>query len=444
MKKFNLILTFVLAAVLLLSSCTSQSESFQNNDAGKFRLSAFVGVWSDTENKTYYRFTPNSLWFCYNADGEVMGTGEVSFDGEHFKLKNESTNDVISLTALSKDLITDSSGVSFRRSSSPSSLVSSEKYETFFNRWYEDGNLKGNILSVSDPDIWTYTRPDGTFIDGGSFHAYAGEEEVIYLYEDESGDFYARLFFSESTLIAERLLNDRIVSTEYKTVENSVERSFYFKEKDVDCSYFIGSGPVLLRNGGAAFNDAHDYKRMPVSCRIDLVSDSVDENGIRSLEVTVTYDFHRMNLPILSGKRIYNSLRFSQYDYYTGKLFYLDDSTGNENLACTWQTEVDGNLYEINCEFSSEWRHGGGDDVFATWTGSYKLSMPEAYDGFVICLRPVYNSYSSQISASISPEEGTLLLEDLGDDIDKAIFCRLEKNLPKSPSDSVSQLPQGH
>lgn len=427
MKKTYLFVLAVVVLSTLLCGCVSQSESFQNPEADRLRLSGFVGVWADDEKTQYYRFTPSSLWYLYNGDGEVAGNGEVSFDGKIFTLTDETTQTVTSLNALSKDLITDSNGVSFRRTDSPSSLISSEKYGSYFNRWYEDGNLKGNLLFISDPDIWTYTENDGTYLCGGSFYAYAGEEEVLYLYDGETGHYFARLHVTDDGILMEKIVGDRVVSTSYKTEENSKERSFYFKEKGVSCDYYIGSGATLLRNGGAAFNDAHDYKRMPVSCRIDLISDTVDEEALRHMEVAVTYDFHRMNLPILSGNRIYNSVRFSQYDYYTGKLFYLDDSTGNENLSSVWQTEIEGVSYEIRCEFSSEWQYSGGDDVFASWKGVYKLSVPEEYDGFVICLRPVYNSYSSQISASISPEEGTLLLEDLGDDIDKAIFCRLEK-----------------
>ena len=54
----------------------------------------------------------------------------------------------------------------------------------------------------------------------------------------------------------------------------------------------------------------------------------------------------------------------------------------------------------------------------------------EKYDGFVICLRPVFNSYSAQVSASIQPQEGTLMMEDIGDDVSKSIFCRIEKYAP--------------
>ncbi len=430
MKKIKRLLVILCLISFCFVGCVSQSESFQNTDINRLRLSAFVGVWADEEKTQYYRFTPNSLWYNYNSDGEVMGNGEVTFDGKVFVLSDSQNEGTVSLNALSKDLITDAKGVSFRRTDSPSSLIASERYEHFFNQWYEDSNTKGNILSISDPDIWTYTENDGDFLRGGAFYAYAGEEEMLYLYEKETGEFFARIHIFENSLLMEKNEGDRTITVEYKTKENSTERNFYFKEKDVKCNYYIGSGATLLRNGGAAFNDAHDYKRMPVSCRIDLVSDAVDGNGMRQMEVAVKYDFHRMNMPILSGARIYNSVRFSQYDYYTGKLFYIDDSTGNENLSSTWQTEVDGTLYEINCEFSSEWEHFGGGDVFASWKGVYKLTMPENYDGFVICLRPVYNSYSSQISASISPEEGTLMLEDLGDDVEKAIFCRLEKYDP--------------
>jgi hypothetical protein len=219
--------------------------------------------------------------------------------------------------------------------------------------------------------------------------------------------------------------DDNVIKTVFSTKENSTDRYFYFKEKGVDCDYLIGSGDRLLRNGAAAYNDAHDYKKMPVTCRIEIVDDVIDENGFRAVKVCITYDFYRRDLPILAGSRIYNSVRFSQYDYYTGQLFYMDDSTGDAELVCNWQTEHDGKLFDIQCSFSSNWEYSPSDEIAVRFCGTYDLVIPQDYDGFVFCLRPVFNSYSAQVSASISPEDGTLMLEDLGEDVKKSIFARL-------------------
>ncbi len=429
-KALSLILVFCLLS-MMISGCINTGDTTVLPGAKPIRLSDYVGVWTDEEKSCYYRFTSTGLWYRYNNNGEVEVNGEVDeFDGEIFRLV-ALDGEVLKLY-VSENGFKNQKDVQFQRTDSPSSLVSSEKYESFFELWYEDGNLAGNILTVSEPDIWKLTTPKGEVLFEGNFYAYADESEYLYLYLKETGAFYARLSHSELGLLGEKHADGRVIQTTFCIEENSKLRSFYFKEKGIVCDYAIDSGLRLLRNGGAAFNDAHDYKKMPVSCGISTVSDTVDENNMRQLEIKVNYEFKRQDLPYLSGNRIYNSVRFSQYDYYTGELLNLDDSTGNEDLITTWEPIHDDVSYKIECQFSSSWQYSDSDDILVRWQGTYILKMPVDYDGFVICLRPVYNSYSAQVSASIQPEEGTLMMEDLGEDVTKAIFCRIERYAPEA------------
>jgi hypothetical protein len=325
----------------------------------------------------------------------------------------------------------------FHRTESPSSLISSVEYEGYFNDWYEESNLEGNVLTVFEPDSWSLQSPNGEILSEGSFYAYAEEAGYLYLHTEEDGKFYCRLFLDEETLIQELPQNDRMILTHFSTRENSSVRYFYFKDKGVNCNYTLDSGSYLLRNGGAVYNDEREYKKMPVTCAIRTVSDDLDENGTRKLVLSVEYEFKRTNLPYLSGNRVYNSVRFSQYDYYTGEIFNLEDSTGNEDLISSWETTHDGVTYPIECRFTSQWEYSQSQEVLAMWKGTYELSMPADYDGLVICLRPVFNSYSSQVSATVLPAEGTKMLEDVGEDAEKSLFCRI----PKFSEPYYSELP---
>ncbi len=428
MKKIISLALCQIFLLLCLCSCLNSGSTPVDPVANRLRLSNFVGVWTNESESRYYRFTTNNLWYCYNVSGEVERNGELDFDGQTFTLTDQKGETVL-LTAQDEVQFFDENNEAFRRTDSPSSLMSSEQYGFYFDRWFEEGNLEGNVLSIAEPDVWVLKNSQEKTIAEGRFYAYAGEEENLYLYDGKTGSFFARLLYSEDGLVAEKQQDNRVEKTIYRTEENSTVRHFYFKEKEIDCDYFVGDGTRLLRNGGAVYNDAHDYKKMPVSCQIDITEDKIDQDGQRQLNVVVIYEFKRKDLPAISGSRIYNSVRFSQYDYYTGELFYLDDSTGNENLTSQWETEHDGQSYTIQCDFSSKWDYSSQEEVFVRWQGTYQLTMPRDYDGFVICLRPVFNSYSAQITSSVPPQEGTLLMEDLGEDVSRSIFCRIERNL---------------
>jgi len=424
-KKRFLSLIGIVVIFSLLTSCTPGTASPGELGTNKLRLSDFVGVWTEEENQVYYRFTPNSLYYRYNELGEVVEKGEVAFNGETFVL-TDGEGRVSRLKAKNRDGFVDADQKKFTRTDSPSSLISSQEYQQFFNLWYEDGNLEGNVLIIAQPDVWLLQTPTEKVLAKGSFFAYADEEEYLYLYEMETGDYYARLRLSEDGLTFEKTVEDRHLTTRFSTEENAIVRYLYFKDKGISCNYYTGSGSRLLRNGGAVYNDSHDYKKMPVNCRIDLKDDHINEQGLRELDIVLTYEFDRDNLPTLSGNRIYNSVHFTQCDYYTGEIFSMDNSSGNEYVSCSWITEHDAIEYKVECDFSSRWEYPQYQDVFVRWSGTYHLTMPADYDGFVICLRPVYNSYSAQIASPIQPQEGTLLLEELGEDVEKSIICRIE------------------
>jgi len=425
---FSLILAICLTS---FSSCRYQVVTPGVQGQERLRLSSYVGVWTNEEKDRYYRFTPESLWFCYNENGQVENKGDVDFDGKTFTL-NVDSGESLSLTVKNNGFL-DEEGKLFHRTESPSSLISSAEYEAYFTDWYEEANLNGNVLTISEPDSWILKNPDGNVLSEGNFFAYVDETDYLYLYHKDDRSYYARLTLNDQTLAFEQPLEDRSVQTLFSTVENATDRYFYFKDKGVSCDYALGDGMRLLRNGGAAYNEVHDYKRMPVTCEISTVRDDLNDEGFRELEILVTYKFKHTDLPYLSGGIVYNSVRFSQYDYYTGEVLYLDDSTGNEDLTSTWVTSHDDVNYEIRCDFSSQWVYANSNEILATWYGTYKLVMPAEYDGFVICLRPVYNSYSAQISSSVTPEAGTLMMEDIGEDVDKAIFCRIPKFAQVSP-----------
>ena len=426
MKRIACLILVVLLFCPLIASCDRGGTPTVLPWEERPRLSAYVGVWTNAEESRYYRFTPESRWYCYNVNGQVEADGSVSFDGKTFTLAVSDDSEPMILTVQGESLV-DGSDVLYHRTDSPSSLISSAEYGVYFSDWFEESDLSGNVLTILEPDTWQMKDPAGTVLAEGSFYAYANEPEHLYLYSKDSDNYYARLSFSDPDVILERQEEDRVDETVYSSRDNSRERMIYFREKGVSCDYQAGSGYRLLRNGGAAYNDAHDYKKMPVTCRIDVVLDRLLEDGTREMEILVVYDFKRTDLPYLSGGVFYNSVRFSQYDYYTGELFYLDDSTGKEDIPTTWVTTHDDEEYRIDCLFSSQWQYSGSDEILARWQGTYRLVIPADYDGFVICLRPVFNSYAAQVSSSAKPMEGTLMTEDVGDDVKKSVFCRIPR-----------------
>jgi len=428
MKRPILIIITVLLVLSSLCGCENEVIQASFPSEKKLQMSDLVGVWKNQKDNLMYRFTPSGNWFCYDSEGKVLSTGKSVLKGDQLTVTDSQERNVV-FTWKEKGRFYDEQGNTFIRSEIPNSLLSSGEYKKYLNQWYEEGNLNGDVLTITSPDLWSVSSSSGKVLQEGSVYAYAGEEEYLYLHEKSDGDFVARLYFDGQTLMCETYSQNLVIRTAFDSKENSQNNEIYFLKKNVRCNYTINSGYHLLRGGGAVYNEDHDYKKMPVSCSISLVEDTVNENGLRQVKVDIEYRFFRRDFPILSGNRYFSSVLFSQYDYYTGKLFYLDDSIGNDNQGIIWSTEYGGKEYEIQCRFSSKWEYTpDSENVVVSFRGTYDLTLPADYNGFVFCLRPVYNSYSQQVSASISPQEGTLMMEDLGGDAEKAIFCRLPKD----------------
>ncbi len=429
MKRFLSTFLILTLFLFLTVSCSEVAPMTSFPQKDQLRLSSFVGVWTNKNEDRYYRFTTTGLWYCYNGSGQVEGSGEVEFDGKTFNLVADDGQ--VERFTVDQNAFKDDNNQTYHRTDSPSSLITSSEYENFFHSWYEESNLEGNVLTLTDPDLWVLINNKNEILFEGTFYAYVEEPDCLYLYHKKDGSFYGELCLSETGLSLKQTQNNRLIQTEFATQENSTVRHIYFKDKGVECNYDLDSGFRLLRNGGAAYNDEHDYKKMPVTCSIVTEHDELDENGLRDLQISVIYNFKRTDLPYLDGGRLYNSVRFSQYDYYTGQLFDFNDTTVNENHVLTWVTEHDGISYQIECEFSCVWEYFQSDELLGQFKGTYRFTMPKDYDGFVICLRPVFNSYSAQVSSSTTPVVGTFMMEDLGEDMQKSIFCRIPKFAPQ-------------
>lgn len=423
MKKTLAMLLGMILLATALASCNR--DSVPTTDAGvseKVHLSDLVGVWTDGTGDTLYRFTPTGLWYQYNGQGEVSGKGTVSFDGETLTLRWDETGEETALSVKGTEEILEDSA-SFRRTEAQSSLSDLEEFAPYFTQWHENGDLEGKILTISEPDSWRYLSPKGAILAQGYFNVFIEEENTPYLFTSDD-EFYATVSLTEEGLSMDRFVRGETVTTPFFTEENSSVVYSYFKEKEIEINYELGDGARLLRNGGAAYNDQRDYKRMSVNCIISA-HDLILDGDQAEFDLVVQYTFRKSDLPAMTG-RIYNTVRFSQYDYYSGEIFTMPDSTGNEALSCEWITICNGNEIGINCEFSSDWEYPKGDEILVHWVGTYHLTMPRDYDGLVICLRPVFNSYSAQISAESVLQEDTLALEDLGEDVGKSIYCRID------------------
>lgn len=418
MKKLLALVMVMMALSGCMLSCQSQPGKTEEPPV-YWRLADFVGVWADENKDSFYRFNSNWKWFRYNAEGVVEENGEMEFDGSIFTL---SASDALvhTLKTFGNNFFSDENGVSYFRTDSPATLYASSEYSEYFQTWFEDGDLMGNRLKLAEDEEWALWDFDNTVLSSGTYCAYADEEDTIYLYWQDDV-FYGTLHIAETSLYLTRLNKSTPVLTRFETEENSVVRYAYFRDKKIECNYEAGSGSKLLRNGGAVYNSEKEYKRMSVNASIDLVSDKVEE-GERELEVSVRYVFKRSDMPAMRGT-IYNAVQFAQYDYYSGRVLYMD--TDNGYYEWTVGTEEEPLL--IRCEFSSVWEMPESDEMLTVWVGTYRLTMPEEYDGFVIGCKPVYPSYAAQVSSSTTPAEDTLALEDLGEDVKKCLLCRIGK-----------------
>lgn len=422
MRRIVSIILCLTALLLSLVACAGDSGAPATKSGESIHLSRLVGVWADHKDVALYRFSPVGIWYRYTESGEVDARGTLSLKDGHLELKPEDGDKLILLDVDGQENIKDSDRGILHRVEAPFALSKADDFKPYFTTWFEEGDLEGNVLTIEASSRWIYSDPENKTLAEGNFTVFAEEEETPYLFTDEE-IFFATLSLTESGLSLRHFVRGQEVEISFCTEEDSAVTYAYFKDKKIGINYELGSGSRLLRNGGAAYNDQRDYKRMSVNCTVDAEGLEV-ENGTASFDLVVTYTFRKSDLPAMSG-RIYNTVRFSQYDYYTGKIFTMDDSTGNELLECTWEAERGGALYRIGCAFSSYWEYPGTDEALVRWVGTYHLTMPEEYDGFVLCLRPVFNSYAAQLSSESLLQEDALALDDLGEDVTKCLFCRI-------------------
>ena len=426
-------------ALLIAVSC--QHDPFRPVTGAKqtVHLSDLVGIWSDEKGDTVYRFTPKGVWYRYNEEGEVSAKGVISFDGAALTLTRDEAGKKIVLTVESADLLKEND-TTFRRTDVRSTLAETERYAPFFAEWFENADLEGNVLSIEEADVWNYRDAEGETLSEGAFVVFSEEEDTPYLFTAED-EFYGTLRMEEGKLLLSRFVSGEDTVFTFAAEADSTVTYAYFKDKDIRINYKLGSGARLLRNGGAAYNDQRDYKRMSVNCAVEAKGLSV-EDETATFDVVVRYTFRKSDLPAMTG-RIYNTVRFSQYDFYSGELFTMEDSTGDDSTDCVWETRRDDRDYRIDCRFSSQWEYPRGEDVLVRWIGTYHLSMPVDYDGLILCLRPVFNSYSAQISSEAVLQEDTLALEDLGEDVQKCIFCRIRvEDIPAEDNAFNLDLPE--
>ncbi|MGN0666612.1 MAG: hypothetical protein ACI4KF_08820 [Huintestinicola sp.] len=242
-------------------------------------------------------------------------------------------------------------------------------------------------LRIYEGEAWEFLNDQEVAIAFGSLWV---DETGITLYFDDTGDVVMRLDRTESGELIDNenggvfILVDGIRSSEP-----------YFTRNGLAINAELDQGVFLLENGFASYEGDTGAGYTVGECYWE-VTKNYDEtrDGIREIKLEALCYVPQSSIGTFDGKPKISSYH-QLYDFYTGKWFtrideYKTSSRGKDYYLHT--VEWNGRSGIIEFTRSTDWENDVGDWA-KVGTTHYHIFMPEWYDGLVLTLEPLPDSY---------------------------------------------------
>ena len=252
--------------------------------------------------------------------------------------------------------------------------------------------------------LWKYA--DGTFwleiYESGMWELFDDEENKsavgtllvdengISLYHDETGVVLMQLYLTET---------GELIDSEsgwlFLHADDSGSSEPYFTANGLYINAELDKGPYVMNNGYATYvgDNGDGYTVGECFWEVTRTYDKT-QDGIREIKIeAVTY------VPYSSigdfDEKPKHSLYHQLYDFYSGKWFtrideYKTSSRGKNyylhNVECNGQSGI------IEFTRSTDWQYDVGDWARIATT-HYHVYMPEWYDGLILTLEPLPDTY---------------------------------------------------
>lgn len=263
---------------------------------------------------------------------------------------------------------------------------------------------KEKYLYLSTEKEWKESDGETVTAEG----QYDVEDGKALLY-DEAGTLYQTL-----TLRGDMLLDQDGGELAYfsESLEGLVP---YFLLYHIERNYTAGDDPVAIDNGAAQYKDGGAYQPLPAYGSVK-VTDVREEGDWREMDFVVAEEIHASDT---SAEYL---TACGLYDYYTGGRFGMNISEDVLQSSTYWTITFREASYDIQITCQYEWKAPSGKDSAIAYR-RYTVKTPLSYDGLVVILHPLCDTYAEYQDGDTG--FSGVDLDKLGDRLQKSIICRL-------------------
>lgn len=190
----------------------------------------------------------------------------------------------------------------------------------------------------------------------------------------------------------------------------------YFLLYHIERNYTAGDDPVAIDNGAAQYKEGGAYHPLPAygSVKVTAVR---EEGDWREIDFVATEEIHASDLPSADASAEYLTA-CGLYDYYTGARLEMTASEDVLQSTTYWTITFREASYDIQVIYQYEWKEDN-----ATAYRRYTVKMPLSYDGLVVILHPLDDTYTEYQDGDTGLSG--VDLDKLGDRIQNSVICRL-------------------
>lgn len=241
---------------------------------------------------------------------------------------------------------------------------------------------------------------------------YDVEDNKALLY-DETGALY------RSLTIAEDMLFDQD-GGELAYFSESLEGLVpYFLLYHIERNYTAGDDPAMIDNGAALYKEGGAYQPLPAYASVQ-VTDVREENGRREIDFVAAEEISASDRSADTSAEYLTACGL--YDYYTGARLGMNIPEDVLQSTAHWTITFREASYDIQVTYQYEWKAPSGKDNAAAYR-RYTVKMPLSYDGLVVILHPLCDTYTEYQDGDTGLNG--VDLDKLGDRIQKSVICRL-------------------
>lgn len=238
---------------------------------------------------------------------------------------------------------------------------------------------------------------------------YDVEDNKALLY-DETGALYQTLRIAEDMLLDQ---DGGELAYFSESLEGLVP---YFLLYHIERNYTAGDDPAVIDNGAALYKEDGAYQLLPVYGSVKVTAVREEDNW-REIDFVAAEEIPASDLPASDASAEYLTA-CGLYDYYTGARLGMNIPEDVLQSTAYWTIAFRDASYDIQVTYQYEWKEDN-----KTAYRRYTVKTPLSYDGLVVILHPLNDTYTEYQDGDTGLSG--VDLDKLGDRIQNSVVCRL-------------------